>query len=36
LKGLLEKYFQEDAFGQLFCSTIIYGRPDGAEVSFNF
>jgi hypothetical protein len=38
LKGLLEKYFHNDAFGQFFRSMIIYGSPDGAAIplaSFN-
>ena len=38
LNILLDKYFQDDKFGQLFRSMIIYGKQDGAEVtvaSFN-
>jgi hypothetical protein len=36
LKGLLEKYFQDDVTGQLFRSMIIYGKPDGAVVSLDY
>ena len=36
LKGRIQKYFQDDAFGQFFRCMIIHGRPDGPELSLNF
>jgi hypothetical protein len=35
LQLLIDEFFQEDAFGQSFCSMIVYGKHDGAEVTLD-